>query len=160
MKSESDLLSFRLILRDVRASWKALVLTDIAFKVATFILLTPLLTLLFRSLLALSGNAVLSDQDIMVFFLGPAGWVCLLLVGAIALGIAALGQASLMGIVFARSANEQLGVMGALGFAIGHAWPVIQLAARVVLRTALAAAPFLGALAAVYCTLLTEYDIN
>jgi glycerophosphoryl diester phosphodiesterase len=65
-----------------------------------------------------------------------------------------------MGIVFASSTNEQLRVIGALRFAIGHAWPVIQLAARVVLRTALAAAPFLGALAAVYFTLLTEYDIN
>jgi glycerophosphoryl diester phosphodiesterase len=162
MTPDSDSpLSPRLILRDISASWRTLVLTDIAFKVVAFILLTPLVTLLFRSLIALAGNAVLSDQDIVLFFLGPAGWVCGLLVGAIALAIAALGQCSLMSIVFASSStNEQLCVIGALRFAIGHAWPVIQLAARVVLRTALAAAPFLGALAAVYFTLLKEYDIN
>jgi glycerophosphoryl diester phosphodiesterase len=153
-------LSVQVILRDLIASWKTLVLTDIAFKVVTFTLLAPLVTLLFRSLLALSGSAVLSDQDILFFFLGPAGWVCLLLVGAIALGIAALMQTSLMGTVFAKCANQRLGVIGALRFAACHAWPVIQLTGRVVLLTVLVAAPFLGALAAVYFTLLTEYDIN
>src|SRR5262245_45104987 len=161
MKPDSDTrLSLQVILRDLTASWKTLALTDIAFKILTFSLLTPLVTFLFRSMLALSGNAVLSDQDILFFFLGPAGWVCLLLVGAIALGIAALGQTSLMGTVFAKNANQRLGVMGALRFASGHAWPVTQLTARIVLLTVLVAAPFLAALTTVYLTLLTEYDIN
>jgi glycerophosphoryl diester phosphodiesterase len=50
--------------------------------------------------------------------------------------------------------------MGALRFSARHAGPVIRLAGRVVLLTVLAAAPFLGALAAVYFALLTKYDIN
>jgi len=50
-----------------RSSWKPLVLTCIAFRLIAFIALAPLVTLLFRGLLAVSGNAVVSDQDILHF---------------------------------------------------------------------------------------------
>jgi len=147
-------------LRDFRSSWKALVLTDIAFKVIAFIVLTPLAGILFRVLIALSGRAVLSDIDILMFFLGPVGWICGIVVGAIGLAIVALEQASLMGVLCAQTGDRRLGVAGALRFAGGNAWPVIQVTARIVALTLLAAAPFLAIAAVVYFSLLTEYDIN
>ena len=61
---------------DFRATWKTLALTDIAFKIIAFIVLTPLVGVLFRILIAASGSAVLSDLDILLFFLGPVGWIC------------------------------------------------------------------------------------
>ncbi len=143
-----------------RSSWKPLILTSIAFRVIAFIALTPLVTLLFRGLLAVSGNSVVSDQDILHFFLGPPGWCCLILVGAIALGIAALEQAALMAIIHAASENRPIGAISALQFATTNTWLVIRLAARVIFRTVLAAAPFLAALGVVYFTLLSQYDIN
>jgi glycerophosphoryl diester phosphodiesterase len=143
-----------------RSSWKPLVLTSIAFRLIAFIALTPLVTLLFRGLLAVSGNAVVSDQDILHFFLGPPGWCCLIFVGGIALAIVALEQAALMAVIHAASENRRIGATAALQFAAANAWPVIRLAARAIFRTVLAAAPFLAALGAVYFTLLRQYDIN
>src|SRR5580765_5812881 len=114
-----------------RSSWRPLVLTSIAFRLIAFIALTPLVTLLFRGLLAVSGDAVVSDQDIVHFFLGPPGWCCLILVGAIALGIVALEQAALMAVINAASENSPIGATAALQFAAANAWRVIRLAARV-----------------------------
>ncbi len=143
-----------------RSSWKPLVLTSIAFRLLAFIALTPLVTLLFRGLLAISGNSVVSDQDILHFFLGPPGWCCLILVGGIALGIVALEQAALMAILHAAGENSPIGTTAALQFAVANAWAAIRLAARIIFRTVLVAAPFLVALGLVYITLLGEYDIN
>ena len=146
--------------RDVRASWKSLALTDIAYKIITFIVLTPLVGVLFRALIAASGSAVLSDQDLLFFFLGPVGWFCFVAVGALWLGIAALEQASLMGIIYAKTANKRLGLSDALRFAAANAWPVVQVTTRIVAWTLLTIVPFLTVAVAVYLALLTDYDIN
>jgi glycerophosphoryl diester phosphodiesterase len=147
-------------IRDFRSSWKSLVLTDIAFKVLAFIVLTPLLGVLFRTLIATSGSAVVSDLDILFFFLGPVGWICGIVVGALWLAIVALEQASLLAIICAKSADKDLGPVAALRFAAGHAWSVIRVTIRIVALTLLAIAPLLAVAAAIYFTLLTEYDIN
>jgi len=44
-------------------------MTDIALKAIAFIILTPLLGILFRTLLAFSGNTVVSDFDILTRWL-------------------------------------------------------------------------------------------
>jgi glycerophosphoryl diester phosphodiesterase len=146
--------------RDLRATWRTLALTDIAYKVITFILLTPLVGFLFRALLAVSGKSVLADQDILFFFLGPIGWLCFILVGAVALGIVAIEQAALMGILAAALAPKRMPVLGALRFAGAHVWPVIRLTVRLAALTLLALAPFLVLAGLVYAALLTQYDIN
>jgi glycerophosphoryl diester phosphodiesterase len=147
-------------LRDLRKCWQVLAVTDIAFKLLAFVVLTPLAGLLFRVLLAAAGNSVLCDLDILYFFLGPRGWLLLIFVGAAWLGIVALEQASLLAILRARSANQRLGLLAALRFVSANAWPVMRVTARMVAFTLLVMAPFLVAAAAVYATLLTDYDIN
>ena len=87
------------VARGFRSSWKALVLTDITYKIIAFVLLTPLVGVLFRVLVALSGRSILADQDILIFFLGPVGWVCFIAVGSLWLGIVALDQCALLGIL-------------------------------------------------------------
>ncbi len=69
---------------DLRRSWKDLVLTDLAYKLIAFVVLTPAIGILFRVLIAASGNSILTDQDILFFFLGPIGWICFVVVGAVA----------------------------------------------------------------------------
>jgi glycerophosphoryl diester phosphodiesterase len=103
---------------------------------------------------------VLSDVDILMFFLGPIGWICLILLGALWLGIVALEMASLTGVLCAEAADRRLTSPAALRFAAASAWPVLRLTARMVAWTLLAAAPFLAVAAVVYFTLLTAYDIN
>ena len=146
--------------RVFRQSWRPLVLTDIVYKLLAFVLLAPLLGILFRVLIATSGSAVLSDLDILFFFLSPLGLASLILVAALWLGIVALEQASLLGILAARAANQRLGTIGSLRFAAANAGPVLRVATRIIIRTLLAAAPILAVAALVYFTLLTEFDIN
>ena len=146
--------------RSFRATWKSLAVTDIAYKIIALILLTPLVGILFRVLLAVSGKTVLADQDILFFFLGPVGWVCAIVVGGLWLGIVALEQAALLGVLSASQGRRPIGLVAALRFASAHAWPVIRLTARMVAWTLLTVLPFLAAVGVVYFALLGEYDIN
>jgi len=119
---------------DFRRSWKALALTDVAYKFIAFIVLTSLVGILFRILLATSDKSVLADQDILFFFLGPVGWICFVVVGGLWLGIVALEQAALMGILCAAADGKRLGVIGALRFAAANTRPVILVTARLPVR--------------------------
>jgi glycerophosphoryl diester phosphodiesterase len=147
------------VLHDIRRSWKVLVLTDIAYKMVAWIVLTPLVGLLFRVWLSVSGNKVLADQDILFFFLEPVGWFCLITVGALATAIVALEMSALLGIL-GESKRQRLGFLGGLQFALAHAWPVLQVTARLIAFTLVTVAPFLVIAGLTYWGLLTEYDIN
>lgn len=144
----------------LRSSWRPLALTAVAFKLLAFVVLTPLLGIMFRASIAMSGSAVLSDVDILFFLLGPAGWVCAVVVGGSWLGIVALEQAALLAICRARNGDVRLDVRGAIRFAAVHAWPVLRLTTRIVALVLLVTIPFLVALGATYLLLLTEFDIN
>jgi len=103
---------------------------------------------------------VLADEDILWFFLGPVGWVCFIVIGALWLGIVALEQAALLGILCAAIGGKRWGVRDALQYAMIHARPIVRVTARMVAYTLLTAAPFLAAAGLVYFALLTEHDIN
>ena len=62
-------------LASFRGCWKILALTDAVYKVLALVVLTPLLGMLIRVLISLSGDDVLSDTDILFFLLGPSGWI-------------------------------------------------------------------------------------
>ena len=145
---------------DFRRSWKELALTDIAYKVIAFIALTPLMGMLVRVMVWMSGKSVLADQDILFFFLGPAGWVCFVFVGGLWLGIVALEQAALMGILMAAQEGERLGVIRALRFAVTVARPVILVTARLLAFTLLLVLPFVAVIGLIYVALLGDHDIN
>ncbi|MGI9455302.1 MAG: glycerophosphodiester phosphodiesterase family protein [Aeoliella sp.] len=151
-------LIFTNIAGDLRRRWKPLLLTSIVYKVIAFVLLTPLAAGLFRVLLAASGNSLLADTDLLFFVTGPSGWLCLVTVGAVWIGISAVEVAALMAIL--ASADSQPAVINALRFASASAWQVVQVTARVVAISLLAAAPFLAIAAATYFTMLTRFDIN
>ncbi len=143
----------------LRRCWKRLFLTGICYQLISFILLTPLVSILFRIFVVASGKTLLADQDILFFFIAPLGWVCLLTVGALWLGIVALQLAAMMAIV-ADPTPLGMHTLAALRFATVKAWPTIQITARVAVYASLAAAPFLAVAAVVYFTLLGEFDIN
>ncbi len=147
-------------IRDLRSSWKPLALTGIVFKLIAFVLLTPLVGLLFQFLIALSGTSVLTDVDILYLLVRPIGWVCVVMVGAVWLAIIALEQASLLGILCAKQLDQRLGVFGALRFAVANAAAVIQVMARIIVFTLLIMAPLVAVAAVAYSLLLSQYDIN
>ena len=148
------------VVRHFRSSWKQLALTDLVCKLIAFVLLTPLVGILFRLLLAAAGKTVLADQDILFFLLRPAGWLCGIAVGGLWLGIAALEQAALMAVLCGNQRQRHLNLVGAVHFAGVNAWPVLRVTAQMVGITLLTTAPFLAAAGVVYVTLLGEFDIN
>jgi glycerophosphoryl diester phosphodiesterase len=147
-------------LDDFRSSWKELALTSMVFKLIAFVLLTPLVGLLFQVLIAMSGTSVFTDVDILYLFVRPIGLGCVVLFGALWLAIIALEQTSLLGILCAKNLEQRLGVVGALRFTAANAWAVIQVTVRIIVFTLLIIAPFVAVAAVVYSLLLTQYDIN
>lgn len=143
-----------------RACWRPLALTDLAWKALAVALLSPLTGVLFRALLALGGERVLADQDILLFFAHPVGLAGGVLVGGLVIAIVALEQAALLAVLYAHEAGRSLGVPAALRFALAHFGPVLRTGARIVAWTVMAIAPFLAALGLVYYVLLGGHDIN
>lgn len=135
-------------------------LTEIACKIIAFIVLTPLVGVLFRVLVGFSGRSVLTDQDILYFFLGPVGWICFIVVGGLWLGIVVLEQAALLGIIAAAGGRKRLGGAGGLRFAVAHGRAVVPVTARLLAMMLLAAAPFLALIGLVYSGLLGAHDVN
>ena len=146
--------------RNGRQCWRDLALTDIAYKVLAFIVLTPLTGLLLHILIALSGRTVVADEDIIQFLLEPLGWLCIVSVGAIWIAILALEQTALLGVLGAAEANQHMRVTQAITFAASHAWSVLRVTLRMVALALLAAAPFLTIAGITYLSLLTKFDIN
>ena len=127
-----------------------MIITDLAYKLLAMVVLTPLLTILLQGLLVVRGNPVLSDGDIAKFFVGPLGWLCAIVIGAVWLGILALEQASLLAILAAHSQRKQLSALGALGYALNHTVSVVRVAGRLTAVSLLVAAPFLLAAGSIY----------
>ncbi|WP_417397105.1 glycerophosphodiester phosphodiesterase family protein [Gimesia chilikensis] len=150
----------RQIAGSLGAAWRPLVATDLLYKLLAFVILTPLLAGLFHFLLAIAGQSVLTDVDIALFFAGPFGWLCAIILGAVGLSIVALEQASLLAILAARHRGQQLGMLDSLRFAAGHAADVLKVTAKMIGWTLLSLVPFLLIAGAVYFGLLGEYDIN
>lgn len=134
--------------------------TDVVFKIVAFAVLTPTVAILFQAFLVLSGRDVLADDDILTFFMGPLGWSCLVVVGAVSIGVMALEMAALMVIAHGEKHGHHVTVVQALIFSTKRAFGVLRLTARITTWALLLSTPFLVAAAAVYATLLTTYDIN
>jgi glycerophosphoryl diester phosphodiesterase len=140
--------------------WKALALTDLVFKSIACVLLAPLVAMLFRLFVAISGHDVLADFDIASFLIHPIGWMCCIVAGGTAVGLMALEQSALLLIAAAARAGRQLTGRQVLGFTFRRSHTIIQMTVRMVVLTLVAAAPFLAIGAALYFALLTKYDIN
>jgi len=148
------------LIASLRQCWKSLVLADLLFKAIAFVLLTPLVSLLFRAFLSLSGRAVLADVEIVRFLLHPLGWLAVIIVGGAAIGILALEQSTLLAISIASLHDRPLSVRGGLLFAAGRWSGIFRITVLVAARLLIAAAPFIAFGGGLYLLLLTGHDIN
>ena len=144
----------------MRQSFKDLAVTCLACKVIAAVVLMPLAGGLFRLFLAISGRSILADQDILLFFIHPAGLACVLIVGAVGLSIIAMEQAALMAIAGEAREGRRINARMALWLTARRAGSILGLAARSVARAMLPAAAFLAGCGAVYAALLGSHDIN
>jgi glycerophosphoryl diester phosphodiesterase len=147
--------------RDLSGSWRSLLITDVAYKVVAFALLTPGTALLLRWMASRAHTRVVADTDIATFFLTtPVGIVVLIAGAAMFLAITALEVACLMAIALAGAKGRPLGATSALVFGATRGPFVLALTGHMVVRVILGALPFLAALGGVYVALLRPHDIN
>ncbi|MCA9166120.1 MAG: glycerophosphodiester phosphodiesterase [Planctomycetales bacterium] len=144
----------------LKPSLPVLIATDLMYKLLAYLAIAPAFVVLFRTLLRLSGNKVLSDIDIAYFLIGPFGWVCGILLGGIWLAIFALEQTSLLWILSKHRAVEHATMIDALRFAFANTSQVMRVTVRIISRSVLVVAPFAVIAFLSYDKLLTEFDIN
>jgi glycerophosphoryl diester phosphodiesterase len=142
-------------------SWRTLVLTDLAYKVIAFALLTPGVMLLVRWAMSRTGTAVVADTDLATFFLTTRPGLIALGAGAsILAAITALELSCLMAVGLAAHHDRRLTVRGALAFVASRSIAVLRLMGTMVAHLIVGLLPFAFGIAAVYWTLLRYHDIN
>ena len=147
--------------RDLSGSWRSLAITDIAYKVVAFALLTPATVLLVRWIASRTDTRVIADADVVRFFLTTrVGVLILIFGGAIFLAITALEMACLMAIGLAGAKGTRLNARSALIFGAKRAPFVLALIWHMLVRVILGVLPFLAAIGVVYFALLRPHDIN
>lgn len=133
----------REILSTLIASWRGLVATDLLFKLLALAVLTPLFAVLMQALMAVAGSSVLSDVDIVRFFVGPFGWLCAIVLGSVWLAIVALEQSALLCILAGRSEGKKISATAAVRFSLAHTASILKITTRLIGWTLLAVTPFL-----------------
>ncbi len=148
------------IVANLRACWSTLIVSDLLFKAVTFVLLTPIISLLFRLFLFASGRTVLADADIARFLLHPLGWLTFVIIGGAMLGVFVLEQAVMMTVCIGADKNLKLQPTSVLLFVAASVWRLFWLTSRIVAHLGILVIPFLAAGGAIFWLLLTDHDIN
>ncbi|MFC1826638.1 glycerophosphodiester phosphodiesterase family protein [Thermodesulfobacteriota bacterium] len=151
---------FRNALRVLRKSIGQIVTTHLAYVALGMALFTPLMGIIGKFLLSLSGQSVLSDLDIAYFFLTPLGMAALILFVALLITILVFELASLMAISAGSVQGLHIGIMSALYFTARRARRIFFFAIRLVIRVLVIVLPFLAVSIAITWFLITDYDIN
>jgi len=150
----------RLLFRKFASNWQQFLAIHLAVNVLIFVFLAPAAMLLLRLTIALSGDAALSDEDILFFILSPVGLVSfIVLVSAFSI-IIFLEYAALITAAWCSEQGKPVSVRRILASLAFRAQRLFRLAALVLLRVILNSIPFVLLLALVYQLLLSDYDIN
>lgn len=157
--AQNRLLPGSLALRDFRRTWPQLLLVTVATRMAVILLMLPGAALLLRFLIAQQGRAALSDQEILFFLLTPRGFVALVVVGGILVGISLLEQAGLMTVGFGAAEERRVTWFGALRYVFWEL-PAIRLGLHLLVRVLALGGPILALVSGVYWTFLRHHDIN
>ncbi len=123
-------------------------------------LLVPAVSLALRMAVAISGRPALTDKDIALFLLSPAGAIAMLAVGALFLSVQVVGFAVKMAILSSAADGRRPTFAAPLARVAGLAPRILRLALGFVLRVLGLTLPFLAAAGIVALILLGDYDIN
>lgn len=144
----------------LQPTWRQILAIHFIYIGIGFIAFAPLLGVLGQILLKISGRTAVADMDLLFFALSPAGLLALGLFSAFSIVVVVFELASLMALGVAAANGQSIGVIDALKFSLRQLRPIFVLAAWLVIRLSLIAAPFALAAGAVAFFLITEYDIN
>ncbi|HCS53571.1 glycerophosphodiester phosphodiesterase [Rubinisphaera sp.] len=147
-------------LRSLKPFWRKLIVADVAFKIILLIVLTPLVSLMFRFFVELSGRTVLADTDIAIFLIHPTGWFALIIVGSALICTFAMEQAVLMTLSLSTFHGLQLRVTESLRIVLYKASGIYRITARMIFRLLGIIIPFLVLGLLIFWYFLTDHDIN
>ena len=142
------------------ANWQQFLAIHVTVNILIFTLLAPAVLLMLRLAITLSGNAALSDEDILFFILSPVGLVSFIVLASAFSIIIFLEYAALITAAWGFARNQPVSVTWILRILIFQALRLFRLAVLVLLRVVLNSIPFVLLLALVYQLLLSDYDIN
>ncbi len=150
----------RQVLRVLRESIGKLFAIHFAYVAIGVILFTPLVGIIGKLLLRLSGQTMLSDQEIIYFLITPSGIMALILFASLLITIMAFEQASMMAVCGCSMKGLHTGVMQSLYFTARRAVTIFSFTLHLIVRILIIILPFLAACGAVAWFLITDYDIN
>ncbi len=143
-----------------RGSWRVLLNIHLVSNALTLLVLTPLYSGLLGLLILLSGDAALTDEDILRFILSPRGWFVFTFAAAIWVTLLLL-ELSLMLLALLRTSRDvPLTWRNMLGNWLGMMGRLFDLACRMVLMSSALAAPFLLLASGMLMYFLGDYDLN
>jgi len=150
----------RILTGRLASNWQQFLLIHLAVNILVFVFLAPMTMLLLRLAISLSGDAALSDQDILFFVLSPGGFLSFIVLGSAFSIIAFLEHAALL--TSARSVEEgrAASIRQVFIFLANRFAGLFSLAVRLLLRVILTIVPFALLLALIYYLLLSDHDIN
>ncbi|UCG85559.1 MAG: glycerophosphoryl diester phosphodiesterase membrane domain-containing protein [Gemmatimonadota bacterium] len=150
------------ILKLLRLCWPRLLAADLLAKALGFLVVTPAISLLLRFYTSWSGSGtpVLTDEDILFFFLTPAGAAALVCVGVFTLWLVFAQHAVMLTIAYGTTRNGAITLRATFRFVATRAVAILRLSASLLLRIVAIVSPFLAAAAITYLALLTRFDIN
>ncbi len=148
------------VLKVLRKSIGKIFAVHLAYVALGVILFTPLIGLVGKLLLKLSGKSMLSDQDIIYFLLTPSGIAALILFAALLITIMAFEQASMMAVCSCTMKGLHTGIMQPLYFTARRGAGIFSFTVHLITRILIIILPFLAAGGAIAWFLITDYDIN
>ena len=150
----------RFLFRKFVLNWRQFLAIHLAVNILIFVFLAPAVALLLRLVIMLSGDAALSDADILFFILSPAGLMSFIVLASAFSIIIFLEYAALITAAWCSEQGKPVSVRRILIRLAFRAQRLFRLAALVLLRVVLNSIPFVLLLALVYQLLLSDYDIN
>lgn len=146
---------------DFVRDWRTLAGIEIFVVVVAFVVITPMSEALLRLLVFRTGNAAVTDVDIVLFFFTTkAGLAALLLLVAASLGITSFGQACLMSVGIARACGAPIRVRDGVAYGATRIISILRLTLVFFVRVLVLLIPFVVAIGATYWLMLREHDIN
>jgi len=145
---------------DLRSSWRAALSFHLLAQLLGVAAFAPLATWAGRRLVLAAGEPVISNFDIAGFILSPTGAAFVVVIAALSIALMLAefaGQSLIAGHAIAR---RRVTAAATIAFVTRRLPSLVKLSARVFLRLAVLALPFLAAAGVVWLATLRGHDIN
>jgi len=122
--------ALREILSTIRQHWRIFLGIHVAANLLSLAVLTPLYTLLTGGLILASGDAALTDEDILLFALSPLGLLIVLIVTALYLTLLVFEQSALFLAAYRVIAGQRTNLIALSRYFLQRAWAIFLFALR------------------------------